>query len=209
MSHRLQQLVVAVVAVAADAGALLVPLVLVSARPDEQVARRRLAALDLHELVELEHPALAAAVALAALVKNGSARVVDAVLVVGPLLALLIGRVAPFPPTLLGVGDLELGLVVFGLGGRWRCRGGGLGHEGCAARCRRDGLGQLGREGLRSWGYIGGLFPFLNLGRVVSGAVLPLGARGDREELVEGEESGLATFPAWRSVGAVSNKVKE
>ena len=160
------------------------------------MARRCLAALDLHELVELEDATLTAAVALAALVEDGGARVVDAVLVIGARLTLLVGGVASFPLAWLGVGYLEIGLVVFGLGGGWRCCRCGLGRERGAAGCRRDGLGQLVRERLSSGVYIGDEFLLFDLGRVIGGAVLALCTGVDLEEFVEGEDPRLAAFPS-------------
>ncbi|CRK13138.1 hypothetical protein BN1708_002498, partial [Verticillium longisporum] len=63
------------------AAGLDVAVLVLLAAADKEVALLGLAALNLHELVKLEDAALAAAVALAALVEDGHARVVDARLV--------------------------------------------------------------------------------------------------------------------------------
>ena len=156
--------------------------------------RRGLAPLDLHELVEFQHARLAAAIALAALVKDGGARVVDALLVVGPRLAPFVGGAAGLPPAGLAVGDLEGRVIVLAL--RWGRRRGGRGLCSDGGACGY--FGELGGEcllggrqvGVRRYGL---LFDFWGQ---IGGAMLPLGAGLDLEEFVEGKDPGFAAFPA-------------
>lgn len=64
----------------------------------------RLAALNFHELVKFKYTSLTAAVALAALVEDGYARMVGAFLALSAL-PLFICRAASFPATSPAIGD--------------------------------------------------------------------------------------------------------
>lgn len=157
--------------------------VLVLLFADEEVAVLGRAAFDAHELIELEHPPLAAAVPLAALVEDGHARVVHALLVLAALAA-RVCRGAGFALAGCVGGDGERDVIVLvGFLGR------GLGRGG------RDGRGD-GGLGLREAGWfgcwsggvgdVGGGFGGFDGGCVVDFRVGARGAGGDGEEFVEG-----------------------
>lgn len=83
----------------------------------EEMSRLRLASLDLHELVKLQHPPLAARPSLAALVEDGRSGMVHALLLV-PRDRRIVGRLAPAPAAGRIGRDLEGWVVLLGLGGR-------------------------------------------------------------------------------------------
>lgn len=86
--------------------------------------------LNLHKLIKLKHPPLAARVPLATLVEDGHARVVHTRFPLARLALAVLGT-ALFAPALGPAGDLQAGVVVVGLGRRRRRRG--------RALCRLDG----------------------------------------------------------------------
>jgi hypothetical protein len=172
---------------------LLLLLILLTA--DVQMPRLGFAPLDLHELVELQHPPLAARPPLWPLVEDGRAGVMHAGLVVSALRTAVRMRAA-LAPARLALGDREAGVVVFGF---W-CRGGSRllwGYGGGGGR-QRGGEARHGDLGLlivwrRRFGGFGG-------GRVVDVGVCACGAGRDGEEFVEGEDAGFAAFPAWDKI---------
>lgn len=161
--------------------------------------RLLLAAGDLHKLLKLQHPSLAAGPSFAALVENGLARVVLALLVVARDLR-IVRRFASAPLAGRVRGDLEVRVVRVGL--LWRRGGRRAGRSGHRRRLRCVAAGNwsdFGRRRLfdsggRSWhiGCLLGLF----FRRVVDGRVLARGAGRDFEEFVKGQHARLAAFPA-------------
>lgn len=144
---------------------------------------------NLQELVELQHSALAAGPSLATLVEDGVARVVDAPLVVASRRA-TVGGTAASATTRRVRRDLHIRVV--GLGLLDDRLGGGSGRS----RGRRDGNGWalvllLGRRG--------SLLDLLWLrgGGIIDGGMLAGCAWRDGEEFLEGQDAGLAAFPAW------------
>lgn len=156
--------------------------------PDEEVPVLGRAPLDLHELVELQHPPLAAAIPLAAFVEDGEARVVHAALIVPPADARVVRRAARLALAGRAVryGERRVVVGVFLRGGGLRGRGRGL-----RLRLGREARGLGGRGGDVGRGGLG-----LGRGRVVDVGVGAGGAGRDGEELVEGEDARFAALPA-------------
>lgn len=163
------------------------------------------AAGDAHELVKLEHAALAARPALASLVEEGLARVVGTLLV-APVLAGFVHAAAAFALAGCVVGDGGVFGVALVLG---RC---GSARGRSARRLSGYGLAGDGRWevggvffGLLLLGLLGFDFGFdvgvagLLLGRggsVVDGGVLALCAGRDGQELIEGQDAWFAAAVA-------------
>ena len=163
--------------------------------PHEQVSVLPRAALDAQELVELEHAPLAARPALAALVKDRVARVMDTFLAVARGWRLA-RQLVPAAASATGRAQRNRhhGVVVLGLGLWWRGFGyGGRGSLWGAAGRRADGGAGRDRRSVR----LGRLR--VGRGRVIDGGVRAGGAGRDGEELVEGQDARLAAFPAWRA----------
>lgn len=157
---------------------------------------------NLHKLVKLQHPPLAATPPLAPLVKHRLARVMHALLTI-PRLALCVLRTARPPPTRSIDRDLCVWVVGLVL---WRRRGGASGRGSVRARGGErvrvvvvgNGyrLGRVDGDGDWGWGQIG-LFLGLGRGGVVDGGVGSRRARRDGEEFFKGEDARFAAFPAW------------
>lgn len=108
----------------------------------------------------------------------------------------VVGRVAPAPAAGRIGWDLKGRVVVLRLGGGSFCGGWRGSNGGRHRRPRRlCGLGSCSWT-LRKDGRLSNLLLELS-GRVVDSRVLACCARRDREELVEGQDAGLAAFPTW------------
>lgn len=158
---------------------------------NKHVPRLLCAAGDLQELVKLQHPSLAARPPFATLVEHWVAWVVCAFLLI-PRSRSSISSTASFATAGRVGRDLQIRIIRIGL----RQRGSGR-------RGRRDGGGEgcpLGQLGLNGGSLLGGRL--CDLGRlgsrcVVDSRMLPGGAWWDGEELLKGQDAGLAAFPAW------------
>jgi hypothetical protein len=160
-----------------------------------------LATLEVHELVEFQHPPLAAAVTLAAFVEDRDTGMMHTLLPFSvPTLESL---AAALPPACHSVFESYTGIIILGLW--WRgggsCRSWSRLCSGKAGRgigkrifqrveVDRRAIGDVGR-GCRLWRRC-----------VIDVRVLALCARLDGKELVEGEHAGLAAFPALRDKSA-------
>lgn len=151
----------------------------------------RLAALDLHELVEVEHPPLAARPALRTLMEYGGTRMVHAALVISRGIG-IVRCFAAAPPASLAGGYGDRRFIVLGFWGRgWR--DGGSSRGLCLRRSgRQSSLRASSWHGCRCFD----CRSRRRSRRVVDVGVLASCARRDGEELVEGQDARLAAFPA-------------
>lgn len=177
-----------------DSLQLLLALLLL-ATADKQMSLLCLAALNVHELVKLQHPLLTATPALAAFVEDGCARVMYATFSFS--ITALVNRPAPFPPTCHALLQRYAWVVIFGF---WRRSGRGCRLRrglcgGQSRRGRRQRLVQRPEVDLRAIGHIGRL-DGLGRRRVVYIGMGALGARLDFEELIESQDARFAAFPA-------------
>jgi len=166
------------------------------------VLRLGRAAGDAHELVKLEHAALAACPAFASFVEEGLAGVVGTLLF-APVLAGFVDAAAAFALAGCVIGDGGVFGVAFVLG--W-C------GSACGRGTRRLGCYGLARDG--RW-KVGSVFGFLGLlgfdfgfdfgvadlllggrGSVVDGGVLALCAGCDGQEFIEGQDTRFAAAVA-------------
>lgn len=84
---------------------------------DEHMPLFRLTARNLHKLIELQHPPLAACIALAPLMKNRHSRMENALLSLPTLTIILM--TACLPSAYLALRNLQTGFVVLGLWWGW------------------------------------------------------------------------------------------
>ena len=159
---------------------------------NEQMLRLLRAALDLQELVKLQHPLLAARPALAALVEDGLSGVVDALLLLTRY-GRIVARVAAATTTGRVRGNLDIRVIGFRF----------FGDGGRRIRRRRDGRGDGGAGDCALDSGCGrGRFFCDGCGLQFNGGVIDSGvfarcAGWDGEEFVEGEDAGFTTFPSW------------
>lgn len=158
----------------------------------EQVLILGLAALNLHELIKLQNPPLAARVTLASLVENWYSWVVDTFLVVSRT-TLLVSSTTCSSLAANTIGNLETGVVVFRLGS-WGRRGGSMlsSRNWCTGGSRSvqriDLLGESSIVLLRL---------LLQLRWLVGSRMSACRARRNVHKLIKGQDSGLAALPSF------------
>jgi hypothetical protein len=152
--------------------------------------RLRRTPLNLHKLVKLQYPSLAARPAFTTLVKDRLTRMMYAFLCLSALVR-VISSIAASPSTRHALANRECGVVRFrfgrrswGLRGLWLCRR-RIWNPRCS-RLRSNFLSSGSR--VRLW----------RGGSVVDGAVLAGRAGRYGEKFVESEDTGLATFPTCK-----------